>query len=389
LLVALGGLLKMISYGRRGIAVLAVLLVAIAVAALWSPSRAAPTDTTGPGASATPPETNQAKRKELVFVGASTMGPFIDWSIKELQKTYDIPHPIEQLEGTAAGFKKFCEGVGPEFPDAVAATRPMRKDEFVDCQANRVFDIIEVRIGESAIAIVTKKGDPVFDVTPRMLYLALAAEVPKDGEFERNKAATWDAVSSKHSDVPKFPIRVLLPNETIGTRGFFDDRFLQGGCRHLPDIDAIFAAEARVKRCTTLRTDVVQEVGEPTIPNILAGLKDAAPGTIAVVDLLGYKENPDKLSLLTVNGILPDHKSIDDYSYIAVNPLIFYFKRAHMRNKEGKGVVRGIREFMATVTSDAAVGENGAFAQMGLEPYNEEEIAGIRDNVRRLRRYER
>jgi phosphate transport system substrate-binding protein len=378
----------MIGHGRRGMAVLVSAVAIVAFVLMSSPAHAQSSAAGVPGAAATPPTADKVVRRQMLFVGTSTMRPFIDWAVKQLRQTFELPDPIEQFEGSAAGFKKFCAGVGAEFPDAVGATRPMRKDEFSECQTNGVLDIIEVRIGESAIAIVTKKGNPVFDVTPSMMYHALAAEVPKNGEFERNTIKQWNE-TTRDKSVPALPIRVLLPNEDIGVRGFFDDRFLQGGCRHVPDIDAIFSADDRAKKCTTLRTDVIKELSEPIADTTLLALKDSAPGTLGVADFLLYKENADKLDLLPVLGVLPSHKSIDDYSYVAVNPLILYFKRAHMRDKGGRGVVRGIREFMAVIVSDAAVGADGQFAKMGLEPYSEEEIADIRLNVRKLRRYER
>lgn len=378
----------MIKYRRRGIARVAPALAVVALAALASPGAAQQPTANLPGTEAEPPTKAQVKRSQLFFVGASVMKPFTDWTMKDLQKTYDIPDPVENFDGTSVGFKKFCDGVGAEFPDVVGATRPMRKDEFDACQSNGVFDIIEVRIGESAISIVAKKGNPVFNITPRMLYLALAAEVPKNGEFEKNKVKSWNEVT-KDKAVPALPIKIFLPDESIGQRGFFDDRFLQGGCRHITEIDAIFGADERVQKCITLRKDVVTELSEPIEATMLAALKDSAPGTIGVIDLLAYKQNPKDLELLPVAGVIPSSKTVDDYSYLAVNPLIFYFKRAHMRDREGRGVVRGIREFMAAVVSEPAVSANGAFAKMGLEPFSEEELAVFRTNVRRLRRYER
>jgi phosphate transport system substrate-binding protein len=250
-------------------------------------------------------------------------------------------------------------------------------------------DVIEVRIGESAVVVVTKTGNPAFNVTPRMMYLALAAQVPKAGEFAPNTVTKWGETTKDKAVPATLPIKVLLPGKSLGQRSLFDDRFLQGGCRHVPEIDAIFGADDRVEKCTKLRTDVVQQIGEPIAQSTLAALENSAPGTLAVTDLTVYKDNPGKMELLPVSGVLPEHKSIDDYSYLAVSPMIFYVKRAHMETKEGGGVVIGIREFMKVVTSDSAVGDKGAFARLGLEPYNEDEIADIRANVRLLRRFER
>jgi len=68
--------------------------------------------------------------------------------------------------------------------------------------------------------------------------------------------------------------------------------------------------------------------------------------------------------------------------------LHFYFKRAHMRNKAGRGVVRGIREFMAEIVKDEASGEGGYFEELGVIALTPEDRRKQQNIVRRLKRYE-
>ena len=54
---------------------------------------------------------------------------------------------ITKLEGTRTGIRAFCAGVGPQFPDIVAADDRMTLTELNICVANNVPDVIEVTVG--------------------------------------------------------------------------------------------------------------------------------------------------------------------------------------------------------------------------------------------------
>jgi phosphate transport system substrate-binding protein len=49
--------------------------------------------------------------------------------------------------------KRFCEGVGWEFPDIANASRRMKKSEYDMCQKNNVGEIMEVQIGVDGVAL--------------------------------------------------------------------------------------------------------------------------------------------------------------------------------------------------------------------------------------------
>ncbi len=341
----------------------------------------------GAGQDAKAPTANFSERTQLLIVGSSTMKPYTDMVVQHLTKEYVMPPPIERLKGTTTGIKEFCSGVGPDYPDIVAASRSMSKGEFDRCIENNVLDIIEVKIGESAVVVVAKKGDPVFELTPRMFYLGIAEEVPGKSDFQVNLTKTWRDVDKS---APEVPINLIIPAKGSGTRSFFNDNFMQGGCRHVKEIDAIFAADERVPKCTTLRDDgKVTEVPEPYGEKVVDELMKAPKGTLAVMALSVYLANKDKLELLPINGVLPSHKTIADYDYEMASEPRYYFKRAHMRNREGRGVVRGIREFMQEITQQEAFGENGYFEKLGLIALPEQQQAEQISRVRTLRRFVR
>jgi phosphate transport system substrate-binding protein len=364
------------------------LLVAALMAALSSPGAA-------PAQSFVPPAKALVARDQMVIVGSQAMAPYVDVVLDALQRQYVMPAPREQYQSPQLGFKLFCAGIGAEFPDIVAAVREMRKSELDSCIEHGVADIIEIKIARSAVVVVTRKGNPVFNVTPRMFYLGLSAQVPSEGNFVVNPYRSWKDVVSA---APSLPIRAIIEQEG-GERDYFNDNFLEGGCRHLKAIDAIFAAAARVEKCTTLRGDgYLTEI--PPNPEgadhhgdidkrLIAEIGKAPPGALAVLLWPHYWMNRDKLDLLPVAGLLPDHRNIRDMSYAMTTDLRFYLKRAHMRNNEGQGVVRGLREFMNFVTSEAAAGEGGAFEQIGLVALPGDERSEMRRNARLLRRFSR
>jgi phosphate transport system substrate-binding protein len=371
---------------------LVVGVVALALSPGLSAQTGVPPDA---GASNIPPAGSITERDQMVIVGSQAMAPYVDVVIDALQREYVMPAPSEQYQSPKIGFKLFCAGVGPEFPDIVASMREMRKSELDACNEHGVGDIIEIKIARSALVVVTKKGSPIFDVTPRMFYLGLAAQVPVEGNFVPNPFRSWKDLAKT---APDLPIRAIIEKEG-GEREYFNDNFLEGGCRHLKAIDAIFAASPRVEKCTMLRGDGYVTELSPNFTSIdhhgdidqrlLDAIGTAPQGTLAVFLWPHYWLNRDMLDLLPVAGLVPDSRNVRDMSYAMTTDLRFYFKRAHMRNNEGKGVVRGLREFMHFITREKAAGEGGAFEQMGLIALPDDERAEMRRNARTLRRFSR
>ena len=363
------------------------LVLSVIAGLAWSlaalPASAQPKQS-GPGAAAPPASVDLIDRKQLLIVGSPLLEGITDAVIKRLSEAYVLPAPIKRFEGRPAGVAAFCGGIGPQYPDIIAATDGMDRGEFERCLENDVLDVVEVEIGDSALVIVTKKGDPVFNLTPRMVYTGLAEEIPRNGEFEINQKKSWKEIDKDALDLP---IRIIIPSKGTGTRRFFDDGFMQGGCRHLKEIDAIFTAADRVPKCITLRDDgPVSEVEES---QVVATLMKAPQGTLAAVGWLAYLDNQDKLETLPINGILPSHENIANDVYEMTHTLRYYFKRAHMREKYGgQGFVRGVREFMIEIVKDEASGEGGYLEQLGvvaLEPPDRRKQQNI---VRRLKRFQ-
>lgn len=372
--------------GLPVIAAIAVALGTVAGAVPPAQAQSPPGIVAGAGESATPPSEDLSDRKQLYIVGSSSMQPLTDAVIENLIRDYVMPKPVDRFKGTEKGLRDFCEGVGAKFPDIAAASDRMGRGAFDSCIENKVLDVIEVSVGNTAVVAAVKKGNPVFDITPRMVYYGVAEDIPIKGEFEPNPNKSW---KDTDKTAPDLPIRLIIPGKGSGTREFFNDNFLQGGCRHVKEIDSIFAAAERVPKCITLRDDgLVTEVPEPYEKKMLEMLADSAPGTVAIIPWVVYAANRDKIEALPVSGVVPTHEAIADDSYSMTRTLRYYFKRAHMRNNEGRGVVRGIREFMGEIVSDRASGEGGYFEKLGVVSLAPDDRRKQREAVRRLRRFE-
>jgi len=339
------------------------------------------------GESTTAPNADFTAREHLWIVGAASMQPITDTIVAHLMYDYVLPQPMLELKGTRAGIKAFCAGIGPQYPDIVAASDRMTSAELNRCVRNDVLDVIEVSIGLSSLVVVTKKGNPVFNVTASMFYQALAEQIPIEGEFAANPHKSWKDTAT---DAPDLPVHVILPTRRTGTRSSFEDHFMQAGCRHVKEIDKIFAAAERVPLCTTLRKDGVfsEAVETATGDNFVAALAQSVPGTVAILPREVFLRVQDKLDALPVAGVLPTKANVADFNYEMFEFLRYYFKRGHMRDTSGHGVVRGIREFMAEIVKDEAFAESGYFAGLGVVPLTPEWRETQRKIVRRLKGFQ-
>ena len=330
---------------------------------------------------------DHSSRDRLWVTGSTTMDVYTHTIAKSVaSKNKKGRPPIVQSDGSTPGIKEFCKGVGVEYPDIVAASRRMRKREFEACLDRLVLDIIELKIGYSALVVVTQKANPtIFDVLPRTMFLALAENVPGEEQLEPNTAKTWYDVNPL---APKSPIRVYGPGTSAGSRGVWDDLIMEGGCRHLPQVREIFGAKERVKLCTTIRKgDFYVGVPEPFYENAVKRMIDDVDPSLAIVPFNYYEANRDTLELLTVEGVTPSKESISSEEYHLANPLYYYVKRAHMRNSEGFGVVRGLREFIGELMDDENIGPNGRLVQMGLSPLPENMRMEEQDDAVYLKRF--
>ncbi len=326
-------------------------------------------------------------REQIIIAGSETMTPLTRAITSRWVARWKHREPEIQLVGTLAGFSRFCAGVGKEFPDIVAATRRIRQGEFDRCLENGVADIIEISAGYSAVAFVGRRDDQPISLTPKIIYQAIAAEVPQGQDLVANANLRWQQIDRS---LPATEIRLLMPGVTTGTHSFIDDVFLQGGCRKFPVIKVTFDKVDRVRLCITPRTDGrVVDLGvfyEDVLP---AKMAEGPPGVIGILPYFKALAHQNTLRILPVNGVLPSPETIANDTYEGVQTLYYYFKRAHMRSHEGHGVVSGLRQFILEATSEEARGPSGYLQAVGLIPLPTAQRAEDRRSALRLERFTR
>ncbi|MCB5424365.1 substrate-binding domain-containing protein [Altererythrobacter sp. CC-YST694] len=294
-----------------------------------------------------------ATRDSIRAVGSSTVYPFAKAVAESLARSnHDIKSPIIESTGTGGGVKLFCAGVGAATPDITNASRRMKKSEFESCQANGVTDIIEIQVGLDGIAFAADKGGIEMNLTPEIVYKALAAK-----PFGKEQAAkTWKDVDPS---LPADPILVYGPPSTSGTRDALKELILEKGCETDPAMKALKDSdEDKFKQiCTEVRGDGAY-VDQGEQDNLIVQKIESNPRAIGVFGYSYLEENADKLNGLKVNGVVPTYDNISSFAYPGARPLYIYVKKAHL------DAIPGLKQFLAEWVKNW--GKDGPLAKIGL-----------------------
>ncbi len=322
-------------------------------------------------------------RDYISIVGSSTVYPFATVVAEQFGKTTKFKTPKIESTGSGGGLKLFCAGVGVEHPDVTNASRRIKKTEYQKCQKNGVKDILEVKVGYDGIAIANSKKAPLFKLTRKDVFLALAKEVPdpKGGEkLVANPYKTWKEVNAS---LPNTKIEVLGPPPTSGTRDAFAELALEGGCKKIGWIKAMKKKDKKAykKICHTVREDgAYVEAGEND--NLIVQKLEANPNALGVFGFSFLDQNTDKMQGSLVDGVAPEFEKISSGEYPISRPLFFYVKKAHV------GVIPGMKEYLAEFTSEKAWGDEGYLTEKGMIPMPSAERKKFGSDAKGLARLE-
>jgi phosphate transport system substrate-binding protein len=321
------------------------------------------------------PALAQQARDQIRAVGSSTVFPFTTTVAENYARTSGRKAPIVESTGTGGGFRLFCAGVGTQHPDISNASRPITKSEIETCAKNGVTSITEVKIGFDGIVLAVKKGSAKFDLTRQQVWLALARQVPRNGQLVANPHQRWSDIDPS---LPNIAIEVMGPPPTSGTRDAFVEMVLDFGCKDFAEIKAIADARARAQACAAIREDgKFIEAGEND--NLIVQRLVAGQGV--AIGIFGYsflEENIDKLQAKHVDGVEPSFENISSGKYPVSRSMFVYVKNAHA------GVIPGLREFVSEYVSDRSMGENGYLEKKGLIPLPKAEREKVRSSAANL-----
>jgi len=292
-------------------------------------------------------------RDSIRAVGSSTVYPFAKQIAESFSRSYpDFKSPLIESTGTGGGIQLFCSGVGADTPDMANASRRMKPAEFEKCQANGVRDIIELQVGLDGIAFASKKGGIDLNLSPRIVYEALAAN-----PYGREQTAeTWADVDPSLPDVP---ILVYGPPSTSGTRDALKELVLEAGCDTNPEMEALKQSDPdrHQQICTEVRSDgAYSDQGEQD--NLIVQKIEANPRSVGVFGFSYLDENKDKVQGLPMNGVDPTYENIASFDYPGARPLYVYVKKAHTR------AIRGLQEYLREWVKNWD--SDGPLARIGL-----------------------
>jgi phosphate transport system substrate-binding protein len=299
-------------------------------------------------------------RDQVQIVGSSTVFPYTQAVVEEFANAGGAA-PVLESTGTGGGFKAFCGGVGVDHPDVTGASRAIKTSEVELCAQNGVTDITEALIGYDGLAMAHARSGIALDLTEEQVFKALAAELPDgNGGFVANPNKNWSDIDPA---LPNVAITAFGPPPTSGTRDAFVELVLHDGCKDLPGMKELKESNADKwdEVCSRMRQDgPFIEAGEND--NLIVQRLEADPNAIGIFGYSFLYENADKLVATKINGVEPNFDTIADGSYPVARPLYIYIKNAH------RDVIPGMKDFIATYMSDAALGPDGYLAERGLTP---------------------
>ena len=294
-----------------------------------------------------------ATRDSVRAVGSSTVYPFAKLVAENFARSNtDFASPIIESTGTGGGIQLFCAGIGADTPDIANASRRMNASEFQECQANGVTEITEIQVGLDGIAFASATGGITMNLTPEIVYRALAAR-PYGQE---QTAKTWRDVDPS---LPNQPILVYGPPSTSGTRDALKELILIPGCEGNAEMEALKESneEQHEQLCTELRSDGAY-VDQGEQDNLIVQKIEGNPNAVGVFGYSYLEENLDKVQGLAMNGVEPTYENIASFRYPGARPLYIYVKNAHL------DAIRGLREFVAEWAK--SWGRDGPLAAIGL-----------------------
>ena len=289
-------------------------------------------------------------------VGSSTVYPFTTAVAEAFKRQYpQAATPIIESTGTGGGIKLFCAGVGVRYPDIVNASRRIKKSEVDDCAKNGVNQVVEVQVGIDGIVMAEANNGPAMTLSPRDVFLALAATRP-DGK--PNSARTWKDVNAA---LPAIKIEVLGPPPTSGTRDAFNELILEAGCKTFPELKVLKQSneDAYKTRCTKVREDgPFVEAGEND--NLIVQKLVGNPNALGVFGYSYLEENLDKVRGVAMDGVVPTYENIASFKYPAARAIYVYAKGEHVRAKPA------LKAFLGEYAKESTWGPTGYLKGRGL-----------------------
>lgn len=278
-------------------------------------------------------------RDSIRAVGSSTVYPFAKLVAENFTRSHpEFKSPIIESTGSGGGIALFCAGLGAQTPDIANASRRMTASEFQTCQNNGVEEVTELQVGLDGIVFASAREGIMLDLTPKIVYEALAA----NPYGETQSAKNWSDIDPSLPDVP---ILVYGPPSTSGTRDALAELVLLPGCETDPGMAELEQSDedAFDRVCTEIRNDGVY-VDQGEQDNLIVQKIRGNRNAVGVFGFSYLEENLGAVQGLPMNGVEPTYENIASFDYPGARPLYLYIKKAHV------GAIPGLGDFIAEWT---------------------------------------
>jgi phosphate transport system substrate-binding protein len=303
-----------------------------------------------------------ASRGRIDIVGSSTVYPFSSYVAEEFGKTTQHQTPKVEKTGSGAGHKLWGDGDGLSTPDITNSSRRMNVSEFKRAKENGVESITEAVIGYDGIAVAQNVSNDPINLTLKQITLAVAAEVPQDGELVKNPYTNWSEIDSS---LPDRKITIYGPPTTSGTRDAFEELVLEHATENMDGYDGAY-------------TEIRQDGAWVTLGENDNVFVQRLTNNEKAFGIFGYSflaENTNKIEGASINGVAPKPEAISSGEYPISRSLFFYIKNSH------RGEVPGLEQFLDLFMSKRMIGPNGYCREQGLIALPEKMLEASRQRV--------
>lgn len=286
-------------------------------------------------------------RDQIRIVGSSTVYPFASYVTEEFGAVTNYPTPVIESTGSGGGLRLFCNGIGDGTPDITNASRRMKPSEFERCEENDVTDITEAKIGSDGIVMGQSNENDELDLTLEQIFLAVAAQVPQDGELVENPYTNWSDIDSS---LPDREISIYGPPTTSGTRDAFEELVMEAASEEM---------DAYEEAYTDIRSDGVYiDAGEND--NLIVQRLQEDTGAFGIFGYSFLAENTNTLNAASIGGVAPEPEAISGGEYPVARSLWFYVKNQHAEE------VPPMYEYTEMFMEEQMIGEDGYLKDLGL-----------------------
>lgn len=252
---------------------------------------------------------------DIISAGSSTVYPLSERMAERFRdEGYSGNITIDSI-GSGGGFERFCK-TGET--DIANASRAIKDSEVENCRAIGR-EPLEFRVGTDALAVVVSKEN------------TFLTNVTMD-----ELARIFSSGTEKWSDVnPSWPaesIQRFSPGTDSGTFDYFVEVVLEKNKDLLLNASSLQLSED---------------------DNVLVQGVEGSPYAIGYFGYAYYQENADRLTVLSVQGVVPTAETVDDASYPLARPLYLYTTAQIMQEKPQ---VAAFLNFYLTYVNEEIIG---------------------------------